>query len=338
MRLHILANPHGITDLRYRMEPFNIAVSKFISNMAPLGWEMTHYGHELSQVDCEHVTVISAKELPPQDESTLFPHIPPLPKLFGQRANEQLRARIQPGDAVLCFYGSDHYDAAHNLPGALVVEPSIGYRAEAVFAPYRVFTSYAQMHYYYGRNNMLHNPAWSDAVIPNSFTVSEFEYSDNKSDYLLYLGRVSGEKGVDIAIKTAEATGRRLIIAGPGHLDNIPSHVEITGYVNVEQRKQLLSNAAALIAPTYYIEPFGNIVVEAAMSGTPVITTDWGGFTETVVNGRTGYRCRSLLEFIQAVEDLPNIYSWACRDWAMENYSDRVVHGQFDQYFRRIEQ
>ncbi len=336
MRLHVLANPHGITDLRYRMEPFNIAVSKFVTCMSQLGWEIVHYGHELSQVESEHVTVVSAAEIPPQSEDTLFPHNPAVAKLFGHRVNQALLKNAEPGDAVLCFYGSDHYDAVQNIPGVLVIEPSIGYRAEAVFAPYRVFTSYAQMHYYYGKNNMLHNPAWTDAVIPNAFTPNEFEYRDNKADYLLYLGRVSGEKGIDIAIQTAQATGRRLIVAGPGHVDSVPIGVELAGYVDVEQRKKLLAGAAALIAPTYYIEPFGNIVVEAAMSGTPVLTTDWGGFTETVVPGRTGFRCRSLEEFAQAVNRLPEIHTWACRDWAMKNYSDSVVHQQFDQYFKRI--
>jgi glycosyltransferase involved in cell wall biosynthesis len=336
LRLHVLANPHGITDLRYRMEPFNIAVSKFITNMVPLGWQITHYGHELSQVACENVAVISATELPPQDESTLFPHNPALTQLFAQRVNQQLQTRVQPGDAVLCFYGSDHSNAVQNLSDALIVEPSIGYRAEAVFAPYRVFTSYAQMHYYYGKNNLLHTPSWTDAVIPNAFTANEFEYSDNKGDYLLYLGRVSGEKGIDIAIKTAQATGRRLVIAGPGHVDSVPAQVEVIGYVGVEQRKKLLSQAAALIAPTLYIEPFGNIVVEAAMSGTPVLTTDWGGFTETVVPSVTGYRCRSLQEFAAAVDKINDIKPWNCRAWAMEHYSDQVVHDQFDQYFKRI--
>lgn len=320
------------------MEPFNIAVSKFIANMVPLGWEIIHYGHELSQVDCENVAVISSSELAPANTDTLFPHNPVLAKLFGQRVNSILQKTAQPGDAVLCFYGSDHYDAVQNLNQVLVVEPSIGYRAEAVFAPYRVFTSYAQMHYYYGHKNMLHTPSWTDAVIPNAFTVNEFEYSDNKSDYLLYLGRVSGEKGIDIAIKTAIKTGRRLIIAGPGHVDSIPPNVTVTGYVDPEQRKQLLRDAAALIAPTYYIEPFGNIVVEAAMSGTPSITTDWGGFTETVVSGHTGYRCRSFDEFVNAVDSLDKIKSWNCRAWAMENYSEQVVHKQFDQYFKRIAQ
>ena len=304
--------------------------------MTKLGWNITHYGHELSQVACENIAVVLAAELTPQSHDTLFPHNPVIAQLFGKRANTALSKNVEPGDAVLCFYGSDHYDAVQGIPDVRIVEPSIGYRAEAVFAPYRVFTSYAQMHYYYGKNNLLHTPSWTDAVIPNAFTASEFEYRDTKADYLLYLGRVSGEKGIDIAIKTAAATGRRLIIAGPGPIDSVPAGVEMVGYANVEQRRTLLAGAAALIAPTLYIEPFGNIVIEAAMSGTPVVTTDWGGFTETVVQGRTGFRCRSPEEFAQAVDKLPEIHSWACRDWAMEHYSDSVVHQKFDQYFKRI--
>ena len=325
------------------MEPFNIAVAKFIANMTALSWEMIHYGHELSQVSCETVPVIFSSEIPKQQEDTLFPHVAGIAELFGQRTNQELMSRIEPGDAVLCFYGSDHCSAVQNIQNAFIVEPSIGYRAEAVFAPYRVFTSHAQMHYFYGQRQMLHQPSWTDAVIPNAFTTDEFQYTSDKQDYLLYLGRVSGEKGIDIAIKTAEQAGRRLIIAGPGSLEplgysSVPSHVEMYGYANVEQRRQLLSNAAALIAPTYYIEPFGNIVVEAAMSGTPAITTDWGGFTETVVPGRTGYRCRSLKEFVLAVDNVSKINNWACRDWAVENYSDTVVHQKFDQYLKRIAQ
>ena len=295
----------------------------------------------ITDTNCVNVPIIFSSEIPTQKEDTLFLHVAGIAELFGSRANRELLSRYESGDAILCFYGSDHYTAVQNIPNAIVVEPSIGYRAEAIFAPYRVFTSYAQMHYFYGQRNMLHTPSWTDAVISNAFTPSEFNYSSNKQDYLLYLGRVSGEKGIDIAIKVAEQAGRRLIIAGPGSLEpmgysTIPIHVEMFGYADVEQRKQLLSNAAALIAPTYYIEPFGNIVVEAAMSGTPVLTTDWGGFTETVVQGRTGFRCRSREEFAQAVDRLPEIHSWACRAWAIENYSDTVIHNKFDQYFKRI--
>lgn len=279
-RLHILANPHGITDLTYRMEPFNIAVAKFITNMKQYGYEMFHYGHELSQVDCLNVPVVHSNEVYPRGQDDLFEHNPAVNKIFCRRVRELLLRNYQKGDLVLCFYGTDHQDAVRDISGITVVEPSIGYRTECVFAPYRVFTSYAQMHYYYGQQNMLLAPSWNDAVIPNAFSPDEFEFSDKKQDYLLYLGRISADKGIHLAIKLAEHYNKRLIIAGPGNLSAInytvvPNHVTMFGYADVNQRKQLLRDATALIAPTHYIEPFGNIVVESLLSGTPVITTDW---------------------------------------------------------------
>lgn len=340
-RLHILANPHGITDLTYRMEPFNIAVHKMISNMVKLGYEIFHYGHDLSQVNCENIPVVHANEVFPRGPDDLFEHNYNVLRVYSRRTQAQLKSRYRAGDLILCFYGTDHRESVAGIDGAIVIEPSIGYRTECVFAPYRVFTSHAQMHYYYGQNNMLMSPSWNDAVIPNAFSPAEFEYSDRKGDYFLYLGRITSEKGIHLAIQMTQYTGQRLIIAGPGDLaglnySSVPDHVTMYGYANPAQRKQLLRDARALIAPTYYIEPFGNIVVEALMSGTPVITTDWGGFAETNVQGITGYRCRSFLEFVTAVDEIKNIKSEACRNHAMTHYSETVVHDQFDRYFQRI--
>ena len=340
-RLHILANPHGITDLRYRMEPFNIAVAKMITNLLPRGYEIVHYGHELSAVDCETVPVIHSNEVYPRGEDDLFEHNPAVVKIFARRVNEQLIRRCRPGDLVLCFYGIDHQEAVSGITKAKIVEPSIGYRPECVFAPYRVFTSQAQMHYYYGQKNMLLEPSWFDAVIPNAFTPTEFEYSDTKSDYCLYLGRISADKGIHLAIQMTEQTGQRLIIAGPGDLSalnyqSVPGHVTMHGYANVEQRRKLLRDARVLIAPTHYLEPFGNIVVEALMSGTPVITTDWGGFVDTNIHGVTGYRCRDFAGFLDAMQSIDSIDHKACRNWAMANFSETVVHDQFDKYFQRV--
>jgi glycosyltransferase involved in cell wall biosynthesis len=339
--LHVLANPHGITDLKYRMDPFNIAVAKFIGNMLPLDWPIIHYGHEHSQVNCEHVSVIFNKEVSARGADDLFVQDPRTAAMFCSRTRTELKKRYKPGDLILCFFGQDHSAAVKDEPDWIVVEPSIGYRPECIFAPYRVFTSHAVMNYFYGMQNMLLNPSWFDAVIPNAFSPDEFGFSDTKQDYLVYLGRVSADKGIDLAIQVAEYTGKRLIIAGPGDLralnyNECPLHVEMYGYVDMLRRKQVLRNAYALIAPTHYLEPFGNIVVEAAMCGTPAITTDWGGFSDTVLNGHTGYRCKSFMDFVQAVEDIPKIRHQDCRDWAMKNYSESVVHQKFDRHLQYI--
>ena len=343
VNLHVLANPFGITNPRYRMEPFNIAVGKFIRNMKDYGYNIVHYGHESSQVECEHFTAITNTELPPpQDSGLLANQNPAYAEIFNQRVSQRLHQVKQPGDMVLCFYGNSHAKAIEEHQDLKIVEPSIGYLLECVFAPYRGFVSYSQMHYYYGLKGQMLNPSWFDAVIPNAFTVDEFEFNNDKQDYFVYLGRIQPDKGIHLAIQLTERIGKRLIVAGPGDLSSlgykeIPKHVECIGYVNSDQRKQLLSKARALIAASHYLEPFGNIVVEAQLSGTPVITTDWGGFADNVNHGLTGYRCKDMKEFISAAENISNLDPTDCRKWAVANFSDEVVHKKFDTWLQRIQ-
>lgn len=340
--LHILSNPFGITHARYRMEPFNIAVLKFINNMKHRDYELVHYGHESAGVDCENFAAITNRDNPPPPDDDLMLEKPGLRELFTERVTAEIQRRKKPDDMILCFYGDPHRQISDNHSDLLIVEPSIGYWPASVFAPYRAFVSYSQMHYYYGLHQKLLTPSWYDTVIPNAFTPSEFDFVEDKDDYFVFLGRVNVDKGVDLCIQVTERLGKKLIIAGPpGNLQHLgyaetPKHVELVGYVNAEQRKKLLSRAQCLMAPSHYLEPFGNIVVEAMMSGTPVITSDWGGFVDTVIPGVTGYRCKDFKSFVEAGSTVHLLDPKVCRDWAIQNYSDDVVHNQFDQWFQKI--
>ena len=186
------------------------------------------------------------------------------------------------------------------------------------------------------------NPSWNDCVIPNYFDPSDFEYRETKGNYLLFLGRVIRVKGLSIAVDLAKRCGMKLIVAGQGSYESVmhappPPHVTVVGYADVTLRRELLAGAAALIQASHYSEPFGGCVIEANMSGTPVITTDWGAFAETVVHGVTGYRCRSMDHFVWAVKNLNTIKPAVCRRWAIENYSmDRVVL-KYEEYFRMLQ-
>jgi glycosyltransferase involved in cell wall biosynthesis len=329
--LHILGSPYSPTHINNRIDPFSIAALKFITYMMNYGWRCIHYSVVGSEVPCENVIC----------NDRILPERPPNTAEFNRRAGPEIAKRKQPGDMIICFHGVDNKGACDQNPDLKAIEPSIGYDTKAVFAPYRAFVSTAQMHMFYGERGMLMSPSWFDAVIPNAMTASEFDYCEEKEDYLLFFGRVMETKGVILAIQVAEHTGQRLVIAGPGTLQSmgyttIPNHVEMVGLCDAEQRRKLMSKAKAIIGPTYYIEPFGNMITEGFMSGTPAITTDWGGFCDTVINGYTGYRCREFREFTSAINNIGNIKPSDCRDWAMKNYEDSVVHEKLHNYITKI--
>ena len=108
------------------------------------------------------------------------------------------------------------------------------------------------------------------------------------------------------------------------------------GVVGPEERSELMGNARAVLVPSLYLEPFGGVNVEAQLCGTPVITTDWGAFPETVEDGKTGFRCRTMAEFTKAVEDVGKLKRTYIRKRAIDKYSAPVVAKQYDRYFKNL--
>lgn len=325
MKLHILVNPRNPTGLMNRIDPFAVHGYKYIKHLKD-HYEIIHYGIPNAKVDCEHVNIYSN----PGDIN-----------VFNTLAGEEIARRKEAGDIIVCFFGFDNRKACEMNSDCKWVEPSIGYRTSGVFAPYRAFTSYAQMHFFYGERGMLMTPSWFDEVIYNPFTISEFEYQENKEDYFLYFGRVQEDKGVHLAIQATEKFGVKLIIAGPAqdlkHLgyNTVPDHVELVGYCGPEKRNKLMGGARALLGLTYYVEPFGNMVIEANLCGTPVITTDWGAFPEIVRQGETGYRVKDFRTLLEAMENVKYIDPKNCRNWGL-NFSDEKIHDKHHQYLQKV--
>lgn len=157
-----------------------------------------------------------------------------------------------------------------------------------------------------------------------------------KDDYYLFIGRLNQDKGYSIAQEVCQKLGKRLIVAGQG---NFSGYGEYIGVVGVEKRGELMSKAKAVFVPSLYIEPFGGVHAEAMLCGTPVITTNFGVFTETVVNGVNGYRCDMFRDFVaaaKAVEKFSTAKRKKIRADAQKRFSTTTVAKQYDEYFNRL--
>ncbi len=312
------------------------------------GHDVSFYGIAGSRVDCNEFIPVSDQGVLDEcygsyDRSTNFHRYhqgDSAHRHFNKNAIAAIKERMQPQDILLCPLGLFQKELS-DATGLLTVEPGIGY--SGTFAQNRIFESYAWMHYLYGQEQR-ENGWWYDAVIPNCYEPADFPFVGEKQDYLLYMGRIVNRKGVSLASEVAKATGHTLYVVGQGSLDNPDEglhlakegHIVYKPAVGPEERAELLGNAKAVLMPTYYIEPFGSVALEAQLCGTPVITTDWGAFPETVVHGVTGYRCRVFEEFCRAVENIGSIDPEACHRWVANNYSLERCGAMYEEYFQRL--
>jgi glycosyltransferase involved in cell wall biosynthesis len=343
MRFHVVGLPHTSVTEAFTACAFTERVRKFCGMMTGLGHEVFLYaGPESEAKVAEHIPCISEADRRAVVGDRHFIHASfdwRLPHwcAFNARAIEAIKQRAQPRDFICVIGGRAHQPIADAFPGMMTVEFSIGYGGN--FAEYRVWESYAWMHTCYGAQRGDRNPngidgRWFDAVIPGSFDPADFPVSTGARDYHLFIGRLTERKGFSIAVEACKRLGKRLIIAGQG---DPPEYGEYVGVVGPEERGRLMSGAAAVWVPTIYIEPFGNVAVEAQLCGTPVISTDWGAMTETVIEGMTGYRCRTLAEFIDAARTLDQLApADVIRKYAVGRYSTAVVARQYDRHFRRL--
>jgi glycosyltransferase involved in cell wall biosynthesis len=342
-RFHVVGLPHTSVTQAFTACAFTERVRKFCGMMHGLGHEVFLYaGPESDACVSEHIPCISEDERAAAVGDRHFVHASfdnslPHWRAFNARAIAGIKARAQPRDFICIIGGLAHKPIADALPDMMTVEFSIGYGGN--FAKYRVWESYAWMHTCYGAQGGNPNAIdgrWFDAVIPGSFDPDDFPFRAEKDDYHLFIGRLTERKGFQIAIDVCKRLGKRLVIAGQA--DEIPADCEYAGVVGPHERGRLMAGAQAVWVPTIYIEPFGNVAVEAQLCGTPVITTDWGAMTETVVDGVTGWRCRTFGEFRNAAMIASHglTDAAAIRDRAVKRYSTKAIAVKYHKHFTRL--
>ena len=330
IRLHLLAIPHTITISEFSHCAFTGKVHRFSPMMRSVGYEVYHYGTETSQsgadVQIDVFTVAEWNDLRKQSLKHLNPQLThdqieeklsdptnfigdlanastPIYKEFNVRLRELLSKNYRStATDIVCIPFGPAYTAALSGKNYVCVESGIGYRN--AYANFRIYESYAKMHYDFSRCDKTLENYWF--VCPNYYNTLEWPLNLNPDQNRFgFLGRISDTKGCNIFAEIAKAFPNvEFILCGQGDpkpylkYPNIIYKPPIHGV----DRGEYLSSLSALIAPSKFLEPFCGVSVEAQLCGTPVISHDYGALAETVEQFKTGVRCHTMSDFRNAVQ------------------------------------
>jgi glycosyltransferase involved in cell wall biosynthesis len=156
---------------------------------------------------------------------------------------------------------------------------------------------------------------------------SEFVFRQGKAEYDLFLGRLHSAKGYRWAIAGARRLGKQLIVAG-GWRPSLRRSLRFVGAVNGERKAALLADADCLWMPALWDEPFGLTLVEALMSGTPVLGTRRGALPE-VVSDDVGALGDTLGELISLRSTIDRCDPHDCRSRAERWFTNTRMAGEY---------
>ena len=191
------------------------------------------------------------------------------------------------------------------------------------------------------------------AVVHNAVNPGEYRpltKHSEKDDYLVELARINPDKGQHIAIEVARRLNMRLILAGkvdPGAEDyfeerirpNLNDQVIWRENVKGKDKAQLLAKARAMLFPIQWEEPFGIAMVEAMVSGTPVIAFRHGAAPEVIQDGVTGFLTDDAEGMVDAFERVKEIDLKKCAEIAADRFGPpRMAEGYLSVYERAIQQ
>lgn len=189
------------------------------------------------------------------------------------------------------------------------------------------------------------------AVIHHGLDLVRYRFRSEPKDHVLFLGRMSPDKGVDVAIRTARAAGCPLIIAAKMREPSEHRYFDETirpllgpdviyiGEADFPTKIGLLSTARALVNPITWPEPFGLVMAEALACGTPVVGYGCGAAPEIVDHGVTGFLGRCEQDVVEGLARIGEIDRAGCREAAEARFTaDRMVADHVELYRSVISQ
>jgi glycosyltransferase involved in cell wall biosynthesis len=213
-----------------------------------------------------------------------------------------------------------------------------------------------------------------DFVVYNAIRVEDYPYSEEKRGYFFSIGKMDRNKGQDTAIRTAKDLGKKLVIAGPVHEfrsrikqfweADVKPHIDVfrydippeeidgltkeirgsdksifyVGEVNDSQKMEWYKYADAFLMPIRWSEPFGLVMIEAMVHGTPVVAYGRGAVPEIVKTGENGFVVKpdNYEDFVEASSRVGEIDPMDCRKYIEERFDISRQARDYVNIFREI--
>jgi glycosyltransferase involved in cell wall biosynthesis len=190
-------------------------------------------------------------------------------------------------------------------------------------------------------------------VIHHGLDPSQYAAGTGDGDYLAFLGRFAPEKAPHLAIDAAREAGVRVVLGGaahdvPGAIDYFAREMkprladgrllEWLGELSHGPKVRLLRGARALLFPLEWEEPFGLVMIESMLVGTPVIAFRRGSAPEVVEDGVTGYLVDDVREMTERIRQLDRIDRDRCRARAQERWSTTRMAREYAELYEALVQ
>ncbi|QKV19160.1 glycosyltransferase family 4 protein [Oricola thermophila] len=187
------------------------------------------------------------------------------------------------------------------------------------------------------------------ATIPHGMKRDVIRPVESPSDdYVAFLGRISPEKGPDIAIDIARRAGWKIRIAAK--VDTLDrgfytetveplikqGHVEFIGEIGDSQKSEFLGNARAVLFPIQWPEPFGLVMIEAMAAGTPVIAWPNGSVPEVIEDGVTGFHVTSVDDAVAAISRSAELDRARIRRTFERRFSDLAMAKAYVEVYEQL--
>ncbi len=185
-------------------------------------------------------------------------------------------------------------------------------------------------------------------TVHHGLNFENFPLGETSENFLLFVGRISFDKGLHHAIEIAQFLNIKLVIAAKLDLADkkyfdeyiAPSlsdgMIEWVGEVSEVERNQLYSKALCLINPITWPEPFGLTMIEAMACGCPVVAFNHGSVAEIVVPGATGFIANDVEEMIESVIEVARIDRRETALYARANFNSQTMTDKYERIYQQI--